>query len=783
MVTIRWISLNAMRRLLCGSVIFASLIGVASCCQSIVQKGENLVDNSTFSPSEPGWTALWSRHQGSAISSFIDGHTGKPGAYLINHDGTSDWALSQRRKINVQPGTIYALSAWAKVADSDSALGFVARDASGKVLDWNFARLPIGSANWSQIRRQFVIPPDCASVQLRVSGTRRGKTWLESPSLIEIGKARPAHLPPTTISNKILSLRIASDGAMTATSKEGKMWHFRPFGPTIELRSINQTSSKSATVSANEINSDLKLTLKLALPADSAEVLLSWEGSGPMVDPMAALGRLQTAENERIVLPINEGIQYPVNDDSVRETVLDTFNPCDLSMPWFGVYRPAGEGAMALIESADDAQIAMVRDQSRLTIEPRWVPSRQAFGYARRLRLCFFNRGGYVAMAKRYRKFAQANGQVRTLREKLADNPNIDRLIGAVNIWNWNTDKLGLCLEMQQMGFDRVLWSNGGTPKEIEGIAGLGYLPGKYDLYQDVWDPQLQAKGLTTEGWPQDLVWSANGLWTYGFVRKLSESGTVKKKYQGGIICSAPGLERAKNRIPADLATHPYLARFLDTTTAAPFHECYNPSHPMTRTQDREAKLALLKFCAKDEKLVLGSETGFASSVPYVNYFEGMMSLAPYRLTTPTLLDYAKPTDDFLKYQVSPVYRLPLWELVFHDCVVSQWWWGDANNKVPEVWDQRDLLNILYGTAPMLVFNGKTWNSQKNRMLQTYQNVARWNRTIGYDELVTHEIMTSDGMVQRTSWSSGRVMTVNFGDKPYQTIPPHSYRESSRPKP
>ncbi len=36
-------------------------------------------------------------------------------------------------------------------------------------------------------------------------------------------------------------------------------------------------------------------------------------------------------------------------------------------------------------------------------------------------------------------------------------------------------------------------------------------------------------------------------------------------------------------------------------------------------------------------------------------------------------------------------YRLLLWELVYHDCVVAQWYWGDYNNKLPAVWDRRDL--------------------------------------------------------------------------------------------
>ena len=98
--------------------------------------------------------------------------------------------------------------------------------------------------------------------------------------------------------------------------------------------------------------------------------------------------------------------------------------------------------------------------------------------------------------------------------------------------------------------------------------------------------------------------------------------------------------------------------------------------------------MKLLEYCSRDEKLVVGTETGIDPSVPYVHYYEGMMSLGPYRLPDAgrDMLQYKPPTPDFLKFQVGHFYRIPLWELVYHDCVVAQWYWGDYNNKAPEVW-------------------------------------------------------------------------------------------------
>ena len=77
-----------------------------------------------------------------------------------------------------------------------------------------------------------------------------------------------------------------------------------------------------------------------------------------------------------------------------------------------------------------------------------------------------------------------------------------------------------------------------------------------------------------------------------------------------------------------------------------------------------------------------------------MHYFEGMLSLGPYRVPDAGR-DMQRIWDEVpeqvAKFQTGHYYRLPLWELVYHDCVVAQWYWGDYNNKLPAVWDRRDL--------------------------------------------------------------------------------------------
>src|ERR1700690_2382902 len=101
------------------------------------------------------------------------------------------------------------------------------------------------------------------------------------------------------------------------------------------------------------------------------------------------------------------------------------------------------------------------------------------------------------------------------------------------------------------------------------------------------------------------------------------------------------------------------------------------------------------------------------------------------------------------KYQLGQQYRLPLWELVFHDCVVAQWYWGDYNNKLPAIWDQRDRFNALYGTGPMFMLDRAFWQKNQERFARSYREICPITRATGYSEMTNHEFLTPDRDVQR----------------------------------
>lgn len=745
--------------------------------------GTNLVSNAGFDRGWDSWQNPWSRKDGAVSASIVPGRKAGTNAIFVKHTDTQDWAVSQVLQIAVKAREIYELSAWMKTEGGTGTISVVARDGSDTTLNWELGQIGPKKQDWQYVHRVIAIPRTCTTIQFRIVGTGAGQTWVEAPSLVQTAVASVLKIDPVTLKGQTLTLTVAPDGSMVASPKVGKPWRYRAWPGEILIKSFNATDGHTAKFEGLDLTNDLPMTVTIGVDNLKPEATISCQASGPMSNDIALTGSIETEHGQWVVLPMNEGIRFPVEDQTIEGWSLITYGGHGLCMPWSGVVDPkTGAGTMTIVETPNDADIEFQQENGLLTFAPRWEPSKQAFGYTRNLRMAYFANGGFVAMAKRYRAYAKATGLFKTLAAKKLVNPNVDRLIGAVNIWNWDMDKVALCTEMKQMGFNRVLWSGDGNADQIRAIAKLGYLPGRYDIYQDVWDPKNSLSWMNTNGWPQDLVLEPNGDWMKGWAHPDKHADGSITWYQGGVISSGAGLDHAKQKIPADLANIPYMARFIDTTTASPFREDYNPLHPLTRGQDCANKMALLDFCSKDMKLVVGTETGIDPSVPVVDYYEGMMSLGPFRLPDAGtfMMEYRKPTPQFLKFQVGSMYRIPLWELVYHDCTVAQWYWGDASNKAPEVWDQRDLLNILYGTGPLLMFDKDRWARDKARMFQTYKNVCEWTRKVGYDEMLTHEDLTPDHTVQRTTWSSGRSVIVNFGDQPFKGIKPMSFAFGGR---
>ena len=484
-----------------------------------------------------------------------------------------------------------------------------------------------------------------------------------------------------------------------------------------------------------------------------------------------------------VVADYSDGHIYSLSEEPFQKRTLEGRQ---LDIPFIGIVDgPKGRGYSLILDHPDDAVIKMNRVESNdaVTHVPQliWQPrAGGVFGAERReYRFHFVNVGGYVKLAKRWRDIYQQKGYLVSLFEKAKANPNVDKLIGAANIWGNNLDDFAR--KAYSEGLKKLLINGAPSAAVMQAMNDMGYLTGRYDNYTDITPLKEGEKVKNDRGHiPEDCTQLANG-------ERMKAWLTFDKKTQYMKRCPALWVETAKQTIPPDLEARPYNARFIDVTTAEGLYECYDPEHPLDRTMKRICGEELLKYVARDLNLVTGGEHGRWWGVRDLHYLEGMMSGGAYswpagHLLRPKTKEHNlwnpdKPYDPadknsgfnrYMKYGLGGETRIPLWELVFHDCIVSTWYWGDSLDYLykaaPETITRKAAFNVLYGTMPMYwIGHGETWENDHELFLQTYFQTTKMHETVGYHEMTNHEYLSSDRLVQRTEFADGTAAVANLG--------------------
>jgi hypothetical protein len=735
-----------------------------------------------------GWTTLWTREAGKGAASHDTkvARSGE-GSVRIGHTGSRDWSLAWQKHEVARRGDMFEIAAWVRVeGEGGATLCATLRDAGGGIMDWIFAGRSVRrTGDWKLLRSRFAAPAGAVDIEARLIGEGPATVWMDDFSFRKTGNVADmwgADMPEKIVlGNELISVTVEPrEGALAVRDlRTGKIWRQLPFAGRLIFKGMQRYDAPGGAGEVVALGfldavNDHRFLAKIRVEPGAPELVIEIDAprTAKVEQPLAFPSAFAPVAGTYLVVPMNEGISYPVEDASIDPMRLIAYGGHGICMAFWGA-TDGERGHMTILETPDDAALRIARADGLLAAGPEWQAQGGRFGYVRRLRHVFFNEGGHVAIAKRYREHAKATGLLKTLAEKRRENPDVDKLVGAVNVWCWDPGAPDIVREMRAAGIERILWSNRRKPGELRELNSLGVLTSRYDIYQDVMDPAKFGKlrgahpDWPTEAWPDDLMIGPRGEWVRGWKVKAKDGEMIPC----GTLCDARAPEYARSRIAKELADHPYGSRFIDTTTATPWRECYAPAHPMTRTESRRAKMELLDVVSCEMKLVTGCETGHDASVPFLHYFEGMMSLGPYRVPDAgrnmgRIWDVVP--ERVAKFQLGHAYRLPLWELVYHDCVVAQWYWGDYNNKLPALWDKRDLFNALYGTPPMFMFKRGSWRKQKERFARSYRTATPVARATGYSEMTDHRFLTPDRDVQETRFANGVRVVVNFGTKPHR---------------
>ena len=743
--------------------------------------------------------SAWSKSKRHSLIPREDGVT------EFRHIGATEWTLDCFPRIPVRPGEPFSFTCRSEQVTAGAAsrpfmMGAVLYGADGQVKNWSWGRVSVQPGDAGSTT--FLVPNGVAFLQPRIFGA--GNFAGAFPQL-RFARAedveavtRDAGLSPTlAIASGSLEVSFTtSNGVFSVTDRRtGRTWASTPDAQTAFRTIVIQSAIRKTMFAARFVDAEklLRYTVVCRLEEDLPEfsvMLIADQGIKLGQDPLVFPPPFVSRKGDRVILPCGEGIGVPVDDRDVWLWRYAAFSGQDLSMPFFGVAEDSsGAGWMAVLETPDDAYAVCLRTggKSLWTVGPGWVGQKGTFGYTRRVRYSFFDTGGHVAMASRYRRHAQERGLVKTLREKMTERPNVARLPGAAAVWYFprkgDPDASGIAKELKAAGIGRFIWAQGGTERALKEIAHLDdVLVSASDGYRDVYHPeQLRRLGWTyganREAWPADVNWAAPGgpsEWRRAKTVKAKDGATS----HCAMMCDMAAPVHARSRIARELKSKPFTARSISSAASDPWQECFNPAHPTTRTDSRYWRTELLRVIGDEFRLVVGCEQGIDACVPHCDYMEGMLSLHAWRMPpgdpqpnfsqpdTPANVP-AEKLAAVGRTGLSPALRLPLWELVYHDCCTATWHWQDASNWPLSLWKRRDLFNALYGTSGIFVFDGALWKKERGRFAASYGVWSDIARRTGFSRMVAHRILSPDRLVQQTAFSDGSTVTVNFGDAPF----------------
>jgi len=541
-----------------------------------------------------------------------------------------------------------------------------------------------------------------------------------------------------------------------------------------DMETINVEQADSSQLRIDLDFSDNRIYLIVKLHDNSVEFFLNSEKVISYDKPVPFPGEVLAPErNQYFVVPYAEGTLTPATEQHPFGEYMMWGHKS--TMPFVGVTDiETGTGIMITSKNQWDTSVLFkkVNESNNYCMLLRHFPSKAQFNYSRTFYFTVIEENSYNEMAKWYRKYLEGKGNIIPFARKMQFNGNIDKLIGAVDIWlGDNTKNKELVDDIISSGIKKALfnfqygwyvYNNEKRLELIDYVTKNGMLTSRYDNYSDVFEPSASelSPRFRSLGYEEGhYMIDKDGAKIKGW--SVDYKGHHLQAY---ILNSIFEVDVARQRISTDLEENNYNGRFIDVITSRKLEEDYSPEHPATRRQDAQYRKELLNFIKNEFKMVLGSEESSYWAMEVTDYGEGTMSI----VNSPRQGDnWYEPVDQpdlmYINYTVNPTVRIPLVSLVYHDMHISTWYTGDGVSKVPYVWAEKDLFTILYGTM-QLVFppDMDYWNKNKKRYLRSIKMTTQVFEAVGYSEMVGHRFISSDRMVQETQFSNGITIVANF---------------------
>lgn len=503
-------------------------------------------------------------------------------------------------------------------------------------------------------------------------------------------------------------------------------------------------------------------------------------------------------EKAQLVLPLAYGAQF----DFPRQ---DYFSHhfaamCPWTLPAFALFREQG-GIVQWCESPDlEYQLSINAKALHASSLECGILRDDLANRSCRIRFDLLPPGSdFRALARLCRERLQREGVFKTIRQKIAENPEVGVLPGTVfwkhNVYynkrpagvkqdyslyvskpnwneneqfpnNWTADEIFGTAKSR--GFDRVCvmntgWNRDGydagypdrlppnpergTVREIRDAVrkakaqSSGYILSVHDNYIDAYDGPACHPGEMVQpiaGVPQRF-----GVWRGGLTYR---------------ICSREALKYAKRDMPKIVKLIGRGAIYLDVMGFIPPSQCRSPLHPQSRTDDINSRRKVFQLAKK----IFGA---LATEGCGTWRFADLIDIGAYG--TLQFMQGLPQTDPYPR-------SIPLWQMVYHDSVLNYFGEGYAGVHGSEY----RLYQALYALLP-------TQFDEHSKRLSFALREAYASAMTDFEEPVPLTVrrmadgsFETDG-VARSVFADGTEVVANFTKKAYvrngHSIPPRDY--------
>jgi Glycosyl hydrolases related to GH101 family, GH129 len=328
-------------------------------------------------------------------------------------------------------------------------------------------------------------------------------------------------------------------------------------------------------------------------------------------------------------------------------------------------------------------------------------------------------------------------------------------------------------------------------PEFVEKANKLGYLIGPYDNYHDIQEPGKEiwedAKFEDSTLYYNAYVMNKNGSAIGGFLgagRKLNPALSFKE------------VEFRTNRVFEQGIK--FNSWFIDCDATGEFFDDYTPGRMTGQKDEMDARLKRMAWIRDTYKLVIGSEVGNDFSAGTIAFAHGM--------TTP-IIEWGDPdmrinenseyyTGSYFSssggipgryVKQAPIkdiytylyydnrFNLPLFQLVYHNSVITSHHWEWGSLKVPSEIRNNQLKEILYDVPPLYHLDQDQWLQNKKLIIKHTNVFERIHSKEIKNEMTEFVWLTKDRLVQKTRFGEELEIVANFGTQPFlykdQSIP------------